>query len=184
MPNKTVKFTLQAEPNGDQDVDVVITVDNVAVFGQTVPAVGPIELGVPDPHETFSFDLDVAASANVGATETRSFAISVGNGTVKIENILCNFTATFAQVGNVYNFIPGSANSFSICNIVSQPTWNGQAVPTRYNIEYNTGPIQVTGPGEVLILDSETSAFDVAVPAYNDSAPPPRSTVIDSAPPA
>jgi len=172
MPNKTVKITLQAEPTGDQDVAVVITVDNVAVFNQTVPDVGPIELDVPDPSESFTFDLDVAASANVGATETHSFAITVANGASKIETISCNFVATQQQVGNVWNFVAGSADNFVICDIVSQPTWNGNVLLDRYDIQYNRGPIQVTGPGEVLIENGEVAVFDVAVHAYNDSAPP------------
>lgn len=172
MPNKTIQFRLQAEPSAAQDVNVLIAVDSVTVFNQPVPAAGPVQLHIPDPSEIFTFDLDVAASANVGVTETRNFSISVTNGTAKIEQIEANFTATQEQVGNVWNFVPGSANSFSICNIVSQPTWNGEVDLIRYNIEYNNGPIQVTGPGEVLIMADETAVFDVAVPAYNDTAPP------------
>lgn len=172
MPNKTIKFYLQAEPSAQQDVNVVITVDSVPVFDQTVPTVGPVQLDVPDPNESFSFDLDVVAAANVGITETRNFSIAVTNGTAKIEQIMANFTATGNLVGNVFTFVPGSANSFQVCNIISQPTWNGEVDLARYNIEYNNGPIQVTGPGEVLILAGETAVFDVAVPAFNDSAPP------------
>ena len=172
MPNKTIQFKLQAEPSADQDVNIMIAVDNVQVFNQSVPSVGPVQMDVPDPSEFFTFDLDVAASNQVGKTETRNFSISVTNGTAKIEQIQANFTASLEQVGNVSNFVPGSANSFHICNIVSQPTWNGEVYLGRYNIEYNNGPIQVTGPGEVLITSDETTVFDVAVPAFNDSAPP------------
>jgi len=172
MPNKTIQFRLQAEPSADQDVNIMIAVDNVQVFNQPVPPAGPVQLDVPDPSEFFTFDLDVAASNTVGNTETRNFSISVTNGTAKIEQIQANFTATSEQVGNVITFVPGSANSFSPCNIVSQPTWNGAVDLSRYNIEYNNGPIQVTGPGEVLITSAETTVFDVAVPAFNDSAPP------------
>lgn len=172
MPNKTIKFSLQAEPSTDQDVHVQITVDNEMVFNQTVPTVGPVQLDVPDPCESLNFDLDVAASANTGVTETRKFSIAVTNGTAKIELIQANFTATKELVGNVWTFVPGSANSFQTCNIVTQPIWNGVADLNRYNIEYNNGPIQITGPGEVLITANETAVFDVAVPAFNDSAPP------------
>lgn len=180
MPNKIIKFILQAEPSAQQDVNVVITVDSVPVFDSPVPTVGPVELDVPDPNESFTFDLDVAAAANVLATgwpvvlatETRNFSISATNGTAKIENIRANFTATGNLVGNVFTFVPGSADSFETCNIIGQPTWNGEVDLIRYNIEYNNGPIQVTGPGEVLIEPGETVVFDVAVPAFNDSAPP------------
>ena len=169
MPTKTVKFTLQAEPSADQDVSVHITVDNVTVFNQSVPAAGPVQLDVPNPSESFNFDLEVAASANVGATETRSFVITASNGMAKIENIQCNFNATYTTVGNVQTFLPGSANSFAICNIVSQPTWNEIPDLTRYDIQYNNGPIQETGPVEVLINAGETASFDVAIFAFNDS---------------
>lgn len=172
MPNKTVKFTLQAEPNGDQDVNVLVSVDSVEVFNQAVPAMGPVELDTDEPSESFTFDLDVAASGNVGATETRNFGITATNGTAKIRIITCNFSASSEQVGNVFNLVPGSANAFVVCNIVSQPTWNGNVLLDRYDIQYNNGPIQITGPGEVLIEDGEVAVFDVAVPAYNDSSTP------------
>lgn len=172
MPNKTVKFTLQSEPNGDQDVNILVTVDNVAVFNQAVPAMGPVVLDTQEPSESFTFDLDVAASGNVGVTEIRNFGITATNGVAKIRNITCNFSASSEQVGNVFNLVPGSSNTFVICNIVSQPTWNGDVLLGRYDIQYNNGAYQVTGPGEVLIEDGEVAVFDVAVPAYNDSSTP------------
>lgn len=172
MPTKTVKFNFQAEPTDEQDVNVRILVDGVTVFDQTVPTVGPVQTGVSDPAESFTFDLDVAASGNVGATENHSFSITAVNGIAKIENILSNFTAKNRQTGNVVSFEPGTAEDFVVCNIVSQPTWNGEVLLSRYDIQYNNGPQQITGPGEVLVLPNETAVFDVAVWAYNDSAPP------------
>jgi len=49
--------------------------------------------------------------------------------------------------------------------------WNAVADLVRYNIEYNHGPIQITGPGEVLIYSNETVVFDVAVANFNNTVP-------------
>lgn len=171
MPTKTLKFTLQAEPSAEQDVGVLIKVDNVTVFNQAVPSIGPVQPGIADPSEFFTFDLDVAYGANVGNTETRNFSITAQNGTAKIENISCNFSAIAEQQGNVWNLVAGDANNFVVCNIVSQPMFNGEVITSRYDIEYNNGPIAITGPGEVLVFDGENAVFDVAVWAFNDSNP-------------
>lgn len=164
MPTKQVKITLQASPDAGQDVNLVVAVDGTTKINQAVPAVGPAEQGITDPSETVQFDLDVAnATANVANTVC-AFSITATNGRAKIETIATNFTVQ----GNA---VPGNATVFLTSNIVSQPLWNGQALLDRYDIAYNNGPIQITGPGEVLIESGETVTFDVAVQNFNDSLP-------------
>ena len=166
MPTKQVKLTLQASPASGQDVNLLITVDGATKFNQTVPAVGPAEQGITDPSESLQFDLNVdalVANSNV-VTETHTFSMTATNGRAKIESIASNFSRQDANVA-------GNASTFLVCNIVSQPMWNGQALLERYDIAYNNGPIQVTGPGEILIESGETVTFDVAVQKFNDSLP-------------
>ena len=162
MPTKQIAITLQAEPLTDQDVVVSVSVDGITVFDQAVPAVGTAEQGQTDPNETFQFSLEVPSSA-VPGVQNRNFSISATNGRAKIEKISSNFT----RVGNGSTLEPGNAGSFVTCNVVSQPLWNGEALLDRYDISYNLGPAQVTGPGEILIEAGETVVFDMAVPLYN-----------------
>ena len=166
MPTKQVKLTLQASPASGQDVNLLITVDGTTKFNQTVPAMGPAEQGIPDPSETVQFDLNVdslVANSNVN-TETHTFSMTATTGRAKIETIQSNFTRQDANLA-------GDAGTFLTCNIVSQPMWNGQALLERYDIAYNNGPTQITGPGEVLVESGETVTFDVAVQKFNDSLP-------------
>lgn len=65
-----------------------------------------------------------------------------------------------------HRFVSSGANGFSVCNIVTQPLWNGESDLVRYDIRYNNGPEQITGPGEVLIQPGETVTFDISVPLY------------------
>ena len=164
MPTKQIKLTLQATPVTAQNVNLLVTVDGTVKFNQSVGAVGPSVQGVTDPNESVEFDLDVAnVSANVSTT-TCAFAITATNGRVKVEDIATNYT-----IGS--NSAPGNANAFITSNITSQPLWNGQALLDRYNITYNDGPVQVTGPGEVLIESGETVTFNVAVQNWNNKMP-------------
>lgn len=171
MPTKQIKITMQAQPSGAEDLTFQVKIDGNTVYNQTVPATGPAQQGLTDPSETITFDFDVAASNTARATENHTFSFIATNGAAKIETIAANFSAVNETVGDVVNFVPGTANTFVVCNIVTQPEWDGQAILDRYDISYNNGPNQVTGPGEVMMYDGETVVFDVAVTNYNDSAP-------------
>jgi len=165
MPTKQIKVIFQANPTSDQDVTLQIAVDDETKFNQQVPAMGPAQQGIPDPTENIEFDLDMAnATANAFFTNL-AFSITAINGRAKIETLQANFTMTAN--------LAGYANGFVTCDIVSQPLWNGTALLERYNLEYNRGPEQITGPGEVQILAGETVTFDVQVPNWNDSLPLP-----------
>ena len=158
MATKQIKITLQSQPTATTDVLLNVGVDGITAFNQTVPPAGPIILNSSNPIESFTFDLDVPVLANTAInTQTRTFAFTATNGTAKIKNIFCNFTA----VGNT----TGTADNFVICAISSQPLWNGQALLDRYNIA------ETPGAGEVYIADGETVVFDVPVWLFNNSAP-------------
>lgn len=172
MPTKQIKITMQAQPSGVPDtITFNVDINGNTVYNQTVAATGPAQQGLTDPSESITFDFDVPASANADSTQNYTFSFTPANGAAKIETIACNYSAVNSTVGNVTTFVPGTANSFVICNIVTQPQWDGQALLDRYDISYNNGPNQVTGPGEVMIYEDETVVFDVAVNDYNDSAP-------------
>jgi len=170
MATKQIKITLQSQPHSVEDITVKVDIDSVTYFNQTVPPAGPIIMNSPDPLESLTFDLDVPVLANIAIpTQNRTFSITATNGDAKIRNIECNFVAGQQLVGNVVAFIPGSADKFVYNDIVSQPSWNGQALLNRYDISINRDPLNPTGPGEVHILSGETVVFDVAVGLFNNA---------------
>lgn len=173
MATKQLKITLQAQPQGETDVTMVVSVNGTECFNQSVPALGPIVLNEPDPSESVQFDIDVPVLvANVDPTVTYPVTVSCTNGSVKIEGFRDNFVVGFSQIANAR--VAGNATTWSsFDNIVSQPLWNGQALLERYDISYNTGPNQVTGPGEILVLNGETVSFDLQINKYNNTVPLP-----------
>ena len=181
MAIKQLKATLQAQSTvPGQTVTVAISVNNEVKFNQSIPETGPVAQNIPGPVDTFEFDIDVPVLDVFDDPEesTVILAISVtsSSGTIMIENLSNNFYFSAVQdPEDPEKFIPkaGTATDWRICQIVSQPLWNGVAILDRYNIEYNIGPIQVTGPGEVYIADGETVTFDLQVNKYNDTPPPP-----------
>ena len=169
MATKQIKIDLQSQPTSTTDVILNISVDGTIVFNQTVPPAGPIQLNTSDPHESITFDLDMPESANLRATQNRTFSITASNGHAKIRDISCNFTPASIISGpnDVNTFVPGTANNYRGCDIVSQPLWNGQALIDRYNLADNPSG----EPGEVYIASGETVVFDVSVFLYNSSTP-------------
>jgi len=182
MATKQLKLTLQAQPLGGSDVTVVVTVDGEVKFNQTVPEAGPIVLNQPNPNEYIEIDIDVPVLdvidyANVPSTVTLPVSISSTNGAIKIDYFSDNFFLGWQEsppASNNFVQVAGTASTWhEPCEIVSQPLWNGEALLNRYNIEYNNGPAQVTGPGEILIENGETVTFDLKVNKFNDTIPVP-----------
>jgi hypothetical protein len=172
MTTKQLKITLQAQPISGANVTCVISVNGTECFNQSVPECDPIVLNQTDPSETIQFDIDVPTwtAGNTAPTVTYPVSIAVTNGSIKIENFSNNFAARFDPTANTV--IAGSVDTWQGPNeIVSQPLWNGQALLERYDITYNRGPNQVTGPGEVLVQNGETVTFDLEIEKYNDTWP-------------
>jgi hypothetical protein len=106
-----------------------------------------------------------------------AFSVVVNGGSVLIEDIFTNYSYSVINTGTeevpVWEVVAGTDTAFRITNIVSQPMWNGVALLDRYNIEYNNGPIQVSGPGAVLVDSNETAEFNVEIANFNNSLPLP-----------
>jgi hypothetical protein len=178
MAIKQIRLRLQAQPLAEQDVLLTVAIDGVERFRQTVPPCDPIVLDEADPSETIEFDLDVpVATANTDPRITSSVSVQCTDGDVKIEvfeNNFCVASYPDPEKPNTWIQVEGTATDWEVCNIVSQPLWNGQALLDRYDIQYNLGPIQDTGPGEVLVLSGETVTFDIQINKFNDSLPLPQ----------
>jgi hypothetical protein len=145
------------------------------VYTGTLPETGPVITGGDsNPVTNINFDIDVPVLTSIGNFYSNmAFSAAITGATVQIEDITTNYTVSFVNTGTaeapVLDPIAGTDTAFALTNIVSQPQWNGAADLNRYNIEQNNGPIQVTGPGEVLIYSGETVAFDLAVANFNNT---------------
>jgi hypothetical protein len=177
MSIKQIKFKLQAESYSNDPIVIDVKIDGVTVFNDTVPDLGIVVPDTQDPFEEFVFDYDVPNNEFNGInTIDKTFSITTTGGISKIESISANYYFSVINTGTteepVLTPVAGTAENYSILNIISQPLWNGQALLDRYNIEYNQGPIQVTGPGEVFIDDGETCVFTMPITLFNNTLPP------------
>ena len=166
MPTKTIRIDLQVEADNGQDANLRLAVDGTVIYDQAVPATGIIELDSDTNLESLTFELDTIASPVQGAVQTRTFTVTPTGGSIKIKRIYDNFAASQVLQDDVWNFVPGSATDFQICDIVSQPTWDGEALIARYDQAFDEAEGKT--PGEILILKDETAVFDVAIHAFND----------------
>jgi hypothetical protein len=176
MATKQMNITFQVENAPESTNTVEIALNGATVYTGSLPETGPI-IGGDDGYTTtnITFDIDIPVATTTNLKSTMAFSMVVAGGTVQIEDIATNYT--FSAINNgtpeAPNWSPvaGTDAEFAIINIVSQPMWNGVALLDRYNIEYNIGPIQITGPGEVLLYSNETVEFDIVVPNFNDIVP-------------
>jgi hypothetical protein len=177
MATKQMKIAFQVQNALGSSNTVEIALNGATVYTGTLPETGPVITGGESYTVTnITFDIDVPVLTSTGnATSTMTFSVAVTGATVQIEDIFTNYNVSFTNTGTaeapVYNPVAGTDTAFAFTNIVSQPLWNGVADLNRYNIEYNNGPTQVTGPGEVLIYSGETTTFDLAVASFNDTVP-------------
>jgi len=174
-----ISFQVQNAPGNTNTVEIAL--NNATVYTGSLPETGPIITGGDSYTLTnVTFDIDVPVTTGNSVTTTMAFSAVVTGGTVQIEDIEANYSISSTNTGTeeepVYTPVAGTADKFAIVNIVSQPLWNGVALVDRYNIEYNIGPIQITGPGEVLINGDETVEFNIEVPNFNSTLVPPAPT--------
>jgi hypothetical protein len=177
MATKQMNIAFQVQNAPGSSNTVTITLGGTTVYTGTLPETGPVITGGESYTVTnITFDIDVPVLMSTGnLTSTMAFSAAVTGATVQIEDIFTNYNVSFTNTGTaeapVWDPTAGTNTAFVLTNIVSQPLWNGAADLNRYNIEYNNGPTQVTGPGEVLIYSGETVAFDLAVANFNDTVP-------------
>jgi hypothetical protein len=176
MATKQMNISFQAENTPEMTNTVEIALNGATVYTGSLPETGPIITG-GDSYtvNNITFDIDVPVATANSITSTVAFSMVVNGGSVLIEDIFTNYSYSVINTGTaeapVWEGVAGTNTAFEVTNIVSQPMWNSVALLDRYNIEYNNGPIQVTGPGAVLILSDETVGFNVAVANFNDTVP-------------
>ena len=176
MATKKMNILFQVKNTSEIPNTVEITLDGTTVYTGTLPETGPIITGGDSPTVTnITFDIDVPVATINSQISNMAFTTTVTGESIQIEDISTNYnlskTNTGTQEAPVWVQVAGTDTAFTTTNIVSQPLWNGVADFARYNIEYNNGPTQITGPGEVLLNNNETVAFDVAVADFNNVAP-------------
>jgi hypothetical protein len=177
MATKQMNIAFQVQNASGSSNTVEIALNGATVYTGTLPETGPVIHGSGSYTVTnITFDIDVPVVEALGnLTSTMAFSAAVTGATVQIEDITTNYNISFINTGTaetpVWDPVAGTDTAFTLSNIASQPMWNGVALLDRYNIEYNNGPTQVTGPGEVLIYSGETAAFDLAVASFNDTVP-------------
>jgi hypothetical protein len=169
-----ISFQVQNAPETTNTVEIVL--NGATVYTGSLPETGPIITGGGSYDVTnINFNIDVPVATANSLTSTMTFSAAVAGGTVQIEDISTNYNVSWVNTGTeeapAWAPVAGTNTAFAITNIVSQPMWNGVALLDRYNIEYNNGPIQVTGPGEVMAHSDETVGFNIAVANFNDTVP-------------
>jgi len=176
MATKQMNISFQAENTPGMTNTVEITLNSATVYTGSLPETGPLIVG--DGSYTvnnITFDIDVPVATANSITSTAAFSMVVNGGSVLISDISTNYNVSWTNTGTpetpVWEAVAGTNTEFAVTDIVSQPMWNAVADLVRYNIEYNRGPIQITGPGEVLIYSNETVVFDVAVANFNNTVP-------------
>jgi len=171
-----MNISFQVKNNFNSTNAVEITLGNATIYTGTLPETGPIITGGGSYTTTnITVDIDVPVATLNTQNSTIPFSMSVTGGEVQIEDITTNYNYATINTGTEENPVwvttAGTADNFKVTNIETQPLWNGVALIERYNIEYNKGPIMISGPGEVQINANETVEFDVLVPNFNDTVP-------------
>jgi hypothetical protein len=173
MATKQMNISFQVQNGLGTTNSVTIALGGTTVYTGTLASTGPIITGGDSYSLTnVVFDIDVPVATANNLTSTLAFSAEVNGGTVQIQQIQTNYNY-FQTDTPVYTPTAGTVDSFTVVDIVSQPTWNGEPLLDRYNIEYNNGPIAVTGPGQVLIYSGETAEFNVNVSNFNNALPLP-----------
>jgi hypothetical protein len=175
MTTKQIRMAFQVENNAGETNTVQVQLNGVVKFEGTLPETGPLIIGGESYTVTnITFDQDVAdwATGNT-APVNMSLTVSVTGGSVVLQATESNYNVIYTNTGTeeapVRQASAGNANTYQICNIVEQPTWGGEALLDRYNIEDNIGPVQVTGPGQVGIYSGETVETVLEIARFNNS---------------
>lgn len=175
MATKQIKMDFQVENNVGETNTVLVQLNGVTKFEGTLPETGPIIVGGDSYSLTsITFDQDVADWVTTDTDPVNiPLSVTVTGGSICLQDSYANYSRTSINTGTleapVWTQVAGTATDFLNCNIVEQPTWGGNALLDRYNIEYNNGPIQVTGPGQLEVYTGETVQTVLAVPRFNNT---------------
>jgi hypothetical protein len=175
MTTKQIRMAFQVENNPGETNTVQVQLNGVTKFNGTLPVTGALIIGGESfSVTTITFDQDVADWTPTDSEPVNiPLIVTATGGSVVLETTESNYNVKFINTGTeedpVWEKVAGNAETYQICNIVEQPTWGGEALLDRYNIEYNNGPVQVTGPGQVEIYSGETVETVLEIARYNDS---------------
>lgn len=175
MTTKQIRMAFQVQNNAGETNTVQVQLNGVVKFEGTLPETGPLVIGGDSATvTTITFDQDVAdwASGNT-APVNASLTASVTGGSIVVQKTESNYNIIYANTGTeeapVWVASAGNADTYQTCNIVGQPTWGGEALLDRYNIEYNNGPTQITGPGQLEVYSGETVETVLEIARFNNS---------------
>jgi hypothetical protein len=175
MPTKQIKVSFQVDNNPGTTNNVLVQLNGITKFEGSLPVTGPIIVGADSVTFTsITFDQDID---NYTSTERDPvnipLLITVTGGSISLESTESNYSKTYTNSGTaespVWTSNAGTDNVYTLCNVVEQPTWNGEALLNRYDIQYNNGPIENTGPGEIVVYSGETMQTVLSVDRFNNT---------------
>ena len=186
MGTKQVKMEFQVVANDGVSANVTVTFGGTQVFSgplnQTTDVMPGIVVDDLQPYSLVEFDLDVTdqplppGNQNVHGQYTYPIDISVQvtGGSITMQATEANYNAVMADltppVGNITSWLQaGTSTKFAELWPNAQPLVNGEALTTRYN--YPNSP--QSGPGAILLLDTETVTYPLAMTYYCDFVPAP-----------
>jgi hypothetical protein len=179
MGTKQVKMEFQVAADDGVSAQVTITAGGTQVFSG---AVGQTANPLPDqifvdstPFSLVEFDLDVADMPTPWGdpgqygqwTTPVDITISVSGGSVCLQETAANYSTYLTEITPptappTYHTVPGNATIFSTLRYATQPVWTPTCTD-RLNIADNVD----TGPGSLLLLDSESVAYQVSMTLYS-----------------
>jgi hypothetical protein len=175
MPTKQMTISFQVDNTSETPNTVEITLGGTTVYNGTLPETGPISQIPGSPVTSITFDVDVPVATQNNLTSTVAFSATVNGANIQIQNIGTNYNYSRINTGTQeapwMEPVAGTNTAFITTNIISQPQWNGITDLQRYNVEYNNGPINISGPGTVVVYNSETVTFNIAVENFNETVP-------------
>jgi hypothetical protein len=177
MGTKQIKMTFQVENTSEESNSVQVRLNGVTKFEGTLPETGTITNDIGNSTFTsITFDQDVADWVNNETDKVPvniPLEITVTGASIALKNAESNYNVNFTNTGTeeepVWSQEPGDVDTYQLCNIVEQPTWNGEPLLGRYDIQYHNGTHQETGPGVVLVLSGETVQTVLKVARFNNS---------------
>lgn len=174
MSTKQVQMRFQIAATGNVEANVTVAFSGVEVFsGPLADTTDEIVFGnvMPDatPFSLVEFNYNVPDQTHypedptaVLETTPVDVVITINGGNAAMQYTATNYNGTWGTGINGPIIRPGDAATFQELKPVTQPTWNGVPLTTRYNITANEG----TGPGTLLILDGEVMEYQIQIPNY------------------
>lgn len=171
MPTKQVKMTFQVKADNGTAADVVISQNNQVKFSGSLPHTSPVSILGPDgvgySTQSVTFDVSVPLyqlGASTELTTPVETTILCANGTLVLDDTSANFSQVVTtDESNNIQILPGSEDTFVICDIPTDPLFNGEPDHSLYNAAEN---YTITGPGQILINKSVELTVTHNVPLH------------------